>query len=684
MKVLAAFVMAAVFTACNTGMEMKEKNPENPFFALLNEPVQYAHVTHAHIREYAEFTLEEVRSELERIRKEPSPGFENIFVAFDRVLSDLSKASNNCFMLYWVSPDSLSRETGLEEYQKLDALNTSISADSALYKQMVLFRATKAYGTLEGPRKTMVDDLIKWFEHAGAKLDPESLERFKELKAEINGLSAKYSTNMNSANEVLELDERGAAGLTENFRQSHLSGEGKYEIPVIPATRQPVLNNATLEETRKAYYLKYQNRAFRKNFPILDSLAAKRYELAKIMGYDSYASYTLTMKMARNPERVWTFLNDLVDLSAAKAEKDHELLKKQRNADLGISSNAPVNPWDLGYYRNQILKTRYQVDQEIIREYLPMEQTLSGMFQIFGKLLGVEIRKVEHPSVWHEEVVLYEVLVEGVLKGRFYLDLFPRPHKESWFYGVPITSGRLTKDGYEVPVCLLLANFTRPSESFPSLVSHSELNTLFHEFGHIMDAMSYDGEFSFQAQAKEDFVESMAQIFENWVWDYNILSTFTKHYKTGEVLPRELFDNMLKAKNITSGLNAQGSLRNCLYDMKLYDSYNPADPMPTDEIWREVDRSMALPLYVEGTHPQASWIHINTHPTYYYGYLWAEVYAQDMFTLFEKNGLTDTKTGTRYRKLILANGTQYDMEKAVEEFLGRPSNNEAYIKSLGL
>jgi Zn-dependent oligopeptidase len=676
--------MLAVVMACNPQTDMNDKHPDNPFFTGLNEPVQYSEVTHEHITEYAEFILKNASSELEKIRRETTPAFENVFVSFDKIYNDINKASNNCFMLYWVSPDSLSRKAGLEGYQKLDALNTSLIADSMLYNQMVKFSATSAYSELTGPRKILVDDLMRLFEHAGARLAPEPLHRFKTLKAEINEVSARYSTHMNTADEVLVLDEAGAAGLPENFKLSYQAGEDTYEIPVIPATRQPVLNNATSEDTRKAYYVKYQNRAYRENLPLLDSLVQKRYELAQIMGYESYAKYTLTLKMAKEPDRVWAFLNDLVKLSGEKASQDHELLKQQRNKELGINTNDQVSPWDLGYYRNQILKTSYQVDQELIREYFPMEQTLEGMFSIFEKLLGVKIRQVEEPSVWHEEVVLYEVLEEGNLKGRFYLDLYPRPDKESWFYGVGLTAGRLTEQGYEVPECLLLANFTRPTQTLPSLVSHSELNTLFHEFGHIMDAMSYDGEFALQAQAKEDFIESMAQIFENWTWNYDILSTFAKHYETGEVLPEELFGNMLKAKNITSGLDAQRSLRNCLYDMMLYDSYNPSAPMPTDEIWRALDRRMALPLYVEDTHPQGSWIHINTHPTYYYGYLWAEVYAQDMFTRFEQNGLTDTETGTRYRQLILANGTQHDMEKAVEEFLGRPSDNRAYIKSLGL
>src|SRR5690606_28417166 len=215
--------------------------------------------------------------------------------------------------------------------------------------------------------------------------------------------------------------------------------------------------------------------------------------------------------------------------------------------------------------------------------------------------------------------------------------------------------------------------------------SHSELNTLFHEFGHIMDRMSYEGEYSLQSNSKSDFVEAMSQIFENWIWDYEVLSTFAKHYETGEILPKELFDNMMKAKNVSSGLAAQSSLRNCIYDMNLYHKYNPEKPVDTDQLWRDIDRQLGIVnWYVEGIHPQACWIHINTHPVYYYGYLWSEVYAQDMFTIFEKNGLRDKETGVKYRKLILANGSQRDVDEAVEEFLGRPKNNEAYIKSLGL
>jgi thimet oligopeptidase len=681
-----AFTLLILMTmiACTQGPASNNDRAGNPFFSELNDPVQYADVSHEHLTGYANITLKDIDSSLEAIRSEKSPDFDNVFVAFDNIINDLSKASNNCFMFYWVSTDSLARAKGLEGYQLLDSLATSLTSDAGIYKQMVAFAGNEAYKELTGHRKIFVDDAIKSFERAGVNLDPEPQERFKALKAEINELSSQYSINMNTANLVLVLDEEGAEGLPENFKESYRVDGDKYEIPVMPATRRPVLNNASKEETRKSFLMLYQNRAWEKNLEILDELVSKRYELAGLMSCESYAAYTTAEKMSKNPEAVWSFINDLIERSKEKALRDGETLKKFRTQQSGVTSNEPLNPWDVSYLRNQLLISKYQVDHEAIREYFPIESCLSGMLDIYSELLGLEYQRVENPSVWHDDVLLYEVLEDGAVIGRFYLDLYPRPHKESWFYGVGIKPGKKTEEGYEIPVCMLLANFPAPTETLPSMLSHGELSTLFHEFGHIMDNMSYNGEFASQSGSKEDFAEAMSQIFENWIWDYDMLSSFAKHYNTGEVLPREMFDNMQNAKNITSGLDAQGSLRSCVYDMVLYDSFDPEKGLDTDELWRKIDKKMALPMYIEGTHPQANWIHINTHPTYYYGYLWAEVFAQDMFTVFDQNGLTDTPTGLRYRQLILANGTQRDITEAVEEFLGRPSNNEAYILSLGL
>jgi len=443
MKQALTFLILTGMVACNPGTERGKGGVENPFFNELNEAVQYGDITHEHITEYAETTLTNIEGVLEGIRRVEAPGFDNVFVAFDNVINDLRIASSSCFMFYWVSPDSLSRDKGLEGYQLLETLSNSLSSDAEIFSKMQAYSQTEEYKELEGHRKVFVDDVIQSFEHSGVSLEPEKLVKFRALKDEISDLSSQYSINMNTANEVLVLDEAGAKGLPETLLESYGTDGGGYEIPVMPATRRPVLNNAASEETRKAFLTKYSNRGWKKNLDILDQMVSKRYQLARLMDFNSYASYTTSRKMSKNPEAVWSFLNDLIARSGEKAQADLKTLQQYRNDVLGCSCDDPVNPWDRAYFRNHLLVSKYQVDHELIREYLPMEQCLEGMLGIYEKCLGVEYRKVENPSVWHEDVVLYEVLEDGEVTGRFYLDLYPRPNKESWFYGVEIVPGKL-------------------------------------------------------------------------------------------------------------------------------------------------------------------------------------------------------------------------------------------------
>ncbi|MCK5815844.1 MAG: Zn-dependent oligopeptidase [Flavobacteriaceae bacterium] len=685
MKLFQIALIAILISNCNSENKTLTMSETNPFNTVLNEPIDYVNVTGTHIDEYINVSISNAKQEVAIINQQQVVTFENTFIALDRVLNNIGKASNNAFTMFWTSTDSIARAKGLEGYEKITPLFTDLFSDKNLFNQFKKFSESDDYKKLTGHRKVLVDDVLKSFEESGVNLNKDDLKKYKKLNEEVNELTSQYSTNMNTANLVVKTDEDGMLGLPDTFKNKYKIGDDLYEIPVINATNGTVMKNAKSEAIRKEFAVKYDNRGADKNLVILDSLVSKRYQIGRIMGYKSYAAYNVNSKMAKTPETVWSFINDLIELSKEKAIADHKILKAERNKELNIQSDAPINPWDINFYNNQILKNKYKVDGELIREYLPMDACLEGMFKIYQQLLGLEFKKVKNASVWNDDVTMYQVFEGDTLKGVFYLDLYPRPNKESWFYGVGLTEGSQTKDGYEVPVKMLLGNFTKPTKNLPSLLSMRELNTLFHEFGHIMEGMSYEGEFSTQAGSKSDFAEAMSQMFENWIGDYEILSSFAKHYKTGEVFPKELFDNMKKAKNLSSGLSAQRSLRSCLYDLNLYDKYDPKKGLDTDDLWRQLDKQMGvIPRYIEGTHPQGSWIHINTHPVYYYGYLWSEVYAQDMFTVFEKNGLLDSEAGIRYRKLILANGTQRDIIEVVEEFLGRPSNNKAYIKSLGL
>lgn len=655
--------------------------PANPMFAKTNEPIDFASLTAMHVTKYAAAILAQIEEQAEAIRSEDEPSFDNVIIPLDRIYRDLSVASSHTWMLFWVSPDAKTRNAGLEAYKQLDTWSVSLYSDKQIYKQIL---AVSNSTELTGVSRKLIADLLTDMRHTGVNLEPEELERFIALTDEINDLTTQYSTNMNTNGSVLTLDEDGVAGLPDNFKERFATDDGHYKIPVGTANRDPVMNNAESEETRRAFSVLYATNAQDKNLSILDELVGKRHAKGTLMGHATYADYHLETNMANTPDLVWDFLEDLTSRSAEKADKDLVRLKNFRNENFNVVADTVMNPWDVGYYRNSILKSEYGVDHEKIREYLPLSGALTGMMDFYQELLDLEFRAVESPSVWHEEVEMYEVYTNGELSGRFYLDMFPRPNKESWFYGVPLIPGNARDDGYEIPVAMLLGNFTRPTEDLPSLISHGELDTLFHEFGHIMASMSFSGPYAMQNGSRADFAEAMSQIFENWTLDYDVLKTFAKHYETGEVLPEETLRKMVEAKTITSGLRAQRSIANAMYDMTLYNRYDPNRPLDSDEIWRSLGDKMAFSHYIEGTHPQAAWIHINTHPCYYYGYLWSEVYAQDMFTLFKENGLRDTETGVLYRNLILANGTQRPIEEAVEEFLGRESNNEAYIQSLGL
>lgn len=656
------------------------QSDNNPFLVASNVPVDYAKVTSKNVEDYAKHTVIEVTSMIASIKNEKAPTFSNIFASLDEIKNKIGTTSNNCFMMHWVATDAAIREKGFAGFQIMDSLSIAIYSDKSIYDKMIGFKKSASYSELKGNKKFLVDDMIGGFERSGVNLSPEKLERYKKLSKEIAELSSQYSNNMNAPGQVLILDDEGVMGLPEDFKNNYKVAAHSYEIPIINATNETVMSNAITENTRRSYYNLFFNRAADKNIAILDSMVKKRDELAKLMGYPTYAAYALVPKMASNPQNVWNFINDLVSRSSEKAKSDVNLLQNEKRYETG-NDYAFLQPWDILFYKNQIIKKQFNINNEELRAYFPMEQCLKGMFDVYQKLLGFEFKKVNNPSVWQEDVEMYEVYESGKLKGRFYLDLYPRENKETWFYGVNIVSGK----GNEIPVSMLLGNFTRPTKTQPSLLSQKELKTLFHEFGHIMNMMSYHGEFSSQQEAKADFTEAMSQIFENWVLNYDIVSGFAKNYKTGETLPKETFDNMIKSRKVGSGLAAIQMLVRCLYDMNLYDKYNAAKPVPTDDIWKDIDKQLGImDLYVPGTHYQANWIHVNTHPVYMYGYLWSEVYALDMFTEFEKNGLKDTKTGVRYREIILANGTQGDTVKAVEEFLGRPSDNKAYIKSLGL
>lgn len=685
-NILLYFLLLILSISCEEKTKVSLKTPSNnPFFGELNEAVNFAKITPTHIIEAKDYALTKADQGVTAIKELKTPTYENLIVALDDLQNDLDKVSTLSYIIAQVHSDSTIRAVGIASSDEISPFYSNLYSDKAVYNQIIKLSKTDEYRQLTPVQKKSIDDLIIDFDQSGVSLSDERLDKMKQLNKEINELTSQFTNNLNSHSDVLRTNEDGMKGLSDTFKESNRVAQGQYEIQINHASCRTFLVNATSPELRKEVYFKYKNVAAKGNMPIIDQLRDKRYELAQVMGKESMADLILESRMAKDPETVWAFLNDLIDRSLEKGKIDYQELINTRNAYLGTNSDEDIVAWDYSFYFNELRKKKYQLDKEKIRAYLPMDQCLEGMMATYQTLLGLEFKEKSNEELWHSEARMFEVLKEGQLIGRFYLDLFPRPNKNTWAYCMPFNSGKNTENGYQIPSALLLTNFTPATESKPSLISHGELSTLFHEFGHVMDNIAYSGALGMQSGTKRDFVESMSQIFENWIWDYEILSSFAKHYETGEILPKSLFDKMIASKNLGSGLGTLSGVRNAYYDLMLYHKHDPNNPIDTDEIWKKWDEKQGFfPRYTKGTHSQASWIHINGFPVYTYGYLWSDVYSQDMFTQFEENGLLDTETGKRYSDLIMGNGSQRTIKEAVEDFLGRPSNNKAYIQSLGL
>jgi thimet oligopeptidase len=443
---------------------------------------------------------------------------------------------------------------------------------------------------------------------------------------------------------------------------------------------------AESEPMRKALYLKYNNRASDKNLTTLQQLLVERQKKAKLLNYPTYAAYLTEERMVKSPGNVWNFENNLVAKVKEKTKQDLDELIATKRAYLKDPSVNNINAWESSFYNNLLMKQKYDVDQEKVKEYLALDNVISGLFQVTQSLFGIKYVEVPNAAVWHKDARMFDVMQGDKLIGRFYLDLYPRENKYTHAACFPIRKGKLYAQGYQLPTAALLCNFNQPTEGKPALLTHAQAETFFHEFGHVLHNMLTKAELADQSgtSVKRDFVEAPSQIFENWVWNYDALKLFAKHYQTGEVLPKAMFDKMSAARNVGSGIAASAQVNYGILDFTLHDKYDPNGTVSTTDIVKDLQNKIMPYPYVEGTNMHAAFGHLTGYGASYYSYMWSKVYAEDMFSVFEKNGILDAKTGMRYRNMVLANGGSKDEYEMVKEFLGREPNQQAFFKSLGL
>jgi Zn-dependent oligopeptidase len=388
--------------------------------------------------------------------------------------------------------------------------------------------------------------------------------------------------------------------------------------------------------------------------------------------------------MAKTPAAVRDFLTDLGAKVTAKRDRDIDGLREAKRAHTG-DANAEVRLWDWRFYHNYLMKTRYAVDDFEVAKYFPLDAVLDGLFDTMQTLLGVRFEAVEPAHAWHPDVKLFRVIdaTDNHEVAHFFMDLFPRPNKYGHAAAFTLVGGRKLPDGsYQAPVSAIVANFTKPSVDQPSLLRHTEVVTLFHEFGHILhQTLTSAQQLRFSGTRTErDFVEAPSQMLEHWVWRPEVLAGFSRHVETSEPLPKDLLDSMIAAKNLDSGVIAMRQLYFAELDMAYHGGGGQKDTTAIAAQLHPISGFQAP----EKTYWQAGFGHLFGYDAGYYGYKWSEVFADDMFTRFEAAGPLNQDLGLEYRRTVLERGGAVDGDVLVRDFLGREPNSDAFLKNLGL
>jgi thimet oligopeptidase len=662
--------------------------PANPLMPAYNQPIAFNKATKADVQQATTLAIANTKTALTAIYNVPTTKrtFANTMLPLDALNDQFGGAYGPISILFNASPDSAVRNQAERSIALLSRYSNELELDEKLYRAVKDYSNTKEAQALTGPRKKFLTETVEEYERNGFALSPEKRQELQKLNDKIADLSLAFGANIAKDRSHMLVSEADLKGLPDDYIKSRPREGAAYRINVDGPSYVTFMKYAESEPLRKKLYTLYNNRAAEANLPVLKQLLIERQKKAQLLGYKTYAAYQTSSRMVKNPETVWAFETKLVDRVKQKSQQDLDELLAVKRTYLKDPSVKTMAPWETSFYNNLLMQNKYQLDGEKIKEYFEVNHVVDGLFNTTQQLFGLKFNEVKGASVWHPDARMFEVQRDGKLIGRFYIDLFPRENKYTHAACFGIQSGRATAQGYQLPTAALLCNFNAPTPGKPALMNHGQVVTFFHEFGHVMHNLLTTAELSSQAgtSVKRDFVEAPSQILENWAWNYDALKTFAKHYQTGEVLPKPLYDKMWAARNVGSGLAASQQILYGTLDMTLHDRFDPNGTETTTDVMKRLQNQLTPFAYLDGTNMQAAFGHLTGYGAGYYGYMWSKVYAEDMFSVFEKNGIMDSKTGLRYRDYILAKGGTDEEYNLVKNFLGREPNQEAFFKSLGL
>jgi oligopeptidase A len=672
---------------------------DNPLLDFAGLP-RFAEVKPEHVTPAVEQLLRENRELVAKLLASPEiPAWDNFMQPLDDANERLSRAWGQVGHLNAVMNSPELREVYNANLSLVTQYFAELGQNLGLFNKVKAIRNSKEYESLSAARKKIIENELRDFRLGGAELPDEQKARFLAIQEELSSLSSKFSDNLLDATNAWTLlieDESELAGIPQDNLQAAREAAQAEDKQGWLFTLQapsflPVMQYADNRSLRERMYRAYSTRASEfdggqfDNTPLMTDILRLRAQEAELLDFANYAELSLASKMADTPQQVMAFLRELAQRARPFAERDLAELREFAKSELGI---AELQAWDISYASEHLRQQRYAFSEQEVKQYFPEDIVLDGMFGLVESLYGLSVRPSAAP-VWHQDVRFFDIRDGEQLVGQFYLDLYARNSKRGGAWMDDAITRRRLPAGMQTPVAYLNCNFSRPVGGTPAVFTHDEVITLFHEFGHGLHHLLTQVEdlgVSGINGVEWDAVELPSQFMENFCWEWDVLQGMTRHAKSGEPLPRELFDKMIAAKNFQSGMQTLRQIEFALFDMRLHVDYVPGGSQSIQQLLDEVRKEVSVLFPPEFNRFPNGFAHIfaGGYAAGYYSYKWAEVLSADAFSLFEENGVLNSEVGSQFRSEILAMGGSRDAMASFVAFRGREPSIEALLRHHGL
>jgi thimet oligopeptidase len=589
---------------------------------------------------------------------------------YDTAISLLGDAAARASLARNVHTDQAMRDAASTCESDVDKASTELSLDRGVYDAVGRLNVSRA----DEATRYYVSRTLRDFRRAGVDKDEATRSRIKALREELVTLGQQFQANIAGDVRTLDLDPADLDGLPDDFRRAHPAGpNGKVTVTTNNTDYQPFMLYAKSGPAREAFWKIYRLRGHPKNLPVLARMLEARQELAGLLGFATWADYITGDKMIGSRQAAADFIEKIAAAADARLTADYEALLARKRRD--APGAAGVDAWDSGYLQEQVKAERHQFDSQAVRPYFEYGRVKQGVMDLTAKMFGIAYRPVKDAAVWHPDVEAFDVVEGSRLLGRIYLDMFPRDNKYKHYAQFTLANGK--KDRV-VPEGVLVCNFPKPGAG-PALMQHSDVETFFHEFGHLLHHVfgGHTRWAGISGVATEwDFVEAPSQMLEEWVWTPETLQTFARHYETNAPIPADLVARMKAADEFGKGIFVRQQMFYAATSLALH-SRDPKG-LDTGAVVAEMQNKYTPFKFVDGTHFEESFTHLDGYSAIYYTYMWSLVIAKDMFTVFDRQGLLNPEAARLYRRTVLEPGGSKPAADLVKDFLGRPYTFQAY------